>query len=117
MANHDRSIAANRQLRDLLRRAVGFANGHGTSTERDLMAVLGRLLALKPEIGDASRGEILDAQLRDEIAEYVKNFRALQRTVEQIRNVMLARRMQLETARRGIDGLLGWTSTNQQVRQ
>jgi hypothetical protein len=117
MANHDRFIAANQQLRDLLRRAAGFANGNGASTERDLMTVLGRLLALKPEIGDASRGETLDAQLRDEIAEYVKNFRALQRTVEKIRNVMLARRMQLETATRDIDGLLGWARTNQQVRR
>jgi hypothetical protein len=116
MANHDRFTAANQELRELLRRAARFASGSSMATERDLMTALVRLLALKPEIGDASRGVILDTQLRDEIAEYVKNFRALQQTVEKIREVMLARRVQFETATPDIEALLGWAHRNRRAR-
>jgi len=78
---------------------------------------MARLLAIAPEIGDASRGVFLDAQLLGEIAEYVKNFRALQRAVERVHDVMLARRVKLETATRDIEGLLGWASTGERARQ
>jgi hypothetical protein len=105
--SHNRFSAANQDLRDLLRRAARFANGNGTATERDVATLAVRLVCLAPEIGDASRGETLDAQLRNEIAEYVTNFRALQRAVEKVRDVMMASRVQLETETRDFERLLG----------
>ena len=88
--NHDRLTDANRELRDLLLRAIRLANEDGRATEPELMAVAAHLLPLAPEIGDASRGETLDADSRDEIAEFVRTFRALQQAVEKVRGVIRA---------------------------
>jgi hypothetical protein len=112
---HPRFRSANQELSEFLRRAEGLANGTGTVTEDDLAMVSQRLLNLAPEIGDASRGEKLNAGLQDEIGEYVKNLRALQGAVEKIRCVMLARRAQLQAAKRHTDGLEGWVDADQRT--
>jgi len=65
-------------------------------------------MTLAPEIGDASRSETLDTSLQHEIAEYVKNLRALQSVLEKVRCAMLARQVQLEAAKRHMDRLQGW---------
>lgn len=101
---HARFLSANQELRDFLRRVERLASGTRTVSEDDLRQVTQRLLNLAPEIGDASRGETLDAGLQLEIAEYVKNLRALQDAIEKIRCVMLSRRTQFETAKHRIDG-------------
>jgi len=75
---HTRFLSANQKLRDFLRRAEGLATKSGTVTEKDLKQFSMRLMTLAPEIGDASRSETLDTSLQHEIAEYVKNLRALQ---------------------------------------
>ncbi len=112
---HARFLSANQELREFLRRAEGLANGTATVTEDDLARVSLRLANLAPEIGDASRSETLNADLQDEIGEYVKNLRSLQGALEKIRCVMLARRVQLEAAKRHIDGLQSWVSAYQQT--
>ena len=112
---HERFVAANQELRGFLRRTEAFARGTGTVTERELKTILARLQNLGPEVGDASRSETLDAQSRVEIAEYVRNLLALQRTVENIRRVMLCRRAQLKAAKSHLDGLQSWIHAYQQT--
>jgi hypothetical protein len=106
----DRTRSANQELRNFLRRVECLANGTGTMSEDDLQKVSQRLLNLAPEIGDASRSETLNAGLQSEIAEYVRNLKALQEVLEKVRCVMLARRALLETAKRHIDSLQSWVN-------
>jgi hypothetical protein len=112
---HERFLSANKELRDFLERVEGLASGACSISDRDLQGLSQRLLTLAPEIGDASRGETLDANLRNEVAEYVKNLRALQTALEKVRCVMLARKMQIETQKRHLDGLQGWVNAYNQT--
>jgi hypothetical protein len=107
---HERFLAANRELRDFLRRVEGLTTGTCSITEGDLKALSQRISTLAPEVGDASRSETLNLELRGEIAQYVNNLRALQIALEKVRCVMLARKMQLETKKRHLDGLQGWVN-------
>jgi len=112
---HERFLAANQGLRDFLQRVEKLVTGTGTITDGDLKALSQRLSNLAPEVGDASRGETLDADLRSEIAEYVKNLRALQTALEKVRCIMLARKLQLEGAKRHLYGLQGWVNAYNQT--
>ena len=112
---HERFLAANRELRDFLRRVEGLTTGTCSITEGDLKALSQRISTLAPEVGDASRSETLNLELRGEIAEYVNNLRALQIALEKVRCVMLARKMQLETKKRHLDGLQGWVNAYHQT--
>lgn len=112
---HARFLAANQELRGFLRRVENLANGTGTITDVDLKALSQRLTYLAPEVGDASRSETLDAGLRSEVAEYVKNLRALQEALEKVRCIMLARKDQLEGAKRHLVGLQGWVTAYSQT--
>ena len=112
---HERFLAANQGLRDFLHRVEKLVTGTGTITDGDLKALSQRLSNLAPEVGDASRGETLDADLRNEIAEYVKNLRALQTALEKVRCIMLARKLQLEGAKRHLYGLQGWVNAYNQT--
>jgi uncharacterized protein YigA (DUF484 family) len=107
---HARFLSANHELRDFLRRVEHPANETGTVNEGDLEKIAQRLSNLAPEIGDASRSETLNARLQLEIAEYVKNLRALQDALERVRSFMRARREQLESAKRDKDGLQIWVN-------
>jgi hypothetical protein len=108
--NHERFLSANKELRDFLRGVENLANGSSTITDGDLKALSQRLSNLAPGIGDASRSETLDAGLRIEVAEYVKNLRALQIALEKVRCIMLARKLQWESAKRHLVGLQGWVN-------
>src|SRR3981081_4666976 len=88
---HTRFQSANQKLRDFLRRAEGLATKSGTVTERDLKKFSLCFISHAPEIVDPSRSATLDTSLQQEIAEYVKNLRALQGALEKVRCVMLAR--------------------------
>jgi len=112
---HERFLSANRELRDFLNRVDGLASGTCSITEKDLQALSRRLSSLAPEIGDASRGETLDTDLQGEIAEYVKNLRALQSGLERVRCFMLTRKLQIESEKRHIEGLQGWVSAYHQT--
>jgi len=112
---HERFFSANKELRDFLQRVEGLASGTCSISERDLQALSRRLSTLAPEIGDASRGETLDTGMRNEVAEYVRNLRALQTALEKVRCVMLARKTQIETQRRHLDGLQGWVNAYRQT--
>jgi hypothetical protein len=112
---HARFQSANQKLRDFLRRAEGLATRSGTVTESDLKQFSLRLITLAPEIGDASRSATLDTSLQQEIAEYVKNLRALQGALERVRCVMLARQVQLGAAKGRMDGLQGWVDLDPQT--
>jgi chromosome segregation ATPase len=107
---HARFLSANEELRDFLRRVEHLTNGNGTVSEDDLQQISQRLLNLAPEIGDASRSETLDTGLELEIAEYVKNLRALQGALERVRSLMRARRAQLESAKGHKNGLQSWVN-------
>jgi hypothetical protein len=112
---HERFLTANEELRDFLQRVKGLASGTCSISDRDLQVLSQRLSTLAPEIGDASRSETLDADLRNEVAEYVKNLRALQTALEKVRCFMLARKMQIETQQRHLDGLQGWVNAYNQT--
>jgi hypothetical protein len=107
---HPRFLSANQELRDFLRRVEHQANGTGTASEDDLQKIAQRLLNLAPEIGDASRSETLNASLQLEIAEYVKNLRALQGALGRVRPVLRTRGAQSESAKRYMDGLQTWVN-------
>jgi ABC-type phosphate transport system auxiliary subunit len=112
---HERFLAANQELRDFLRRVEDLAKGAGTITDKDLKTLSQRLSTLAPEVGDAARGETLDAGLRTEVAEYVGNLRRLQSALEKVRCIMLARKMELEGAKRHLHGLQGWVNAYSQT--
>jgi hypothetical protein len=112
---HERFLCANEELRDFLQRAEGLAKGTGSISERDLQALSQRLSTLAPEIGDASRSETLDADLRNEVAEYVRNLRALQTALEKVRCIMVARKLQIESQKRHLDGLQEWINAYNQT--
>jgi ABC-type phosphate transport system auxiliary subunit len=114
-SKHERFLSANEELRDFLQRVEGLASGTCSISDRDLQVLSQRLSTLAPEIGDASRSETLDADLRNEVAEYVKNLRALQTALEKVRCIMLARKMQIETQKRHLDGLQGWVNAYNQT--
>jgi hypothetical protein len=113
--NHERFLVANQELRDFLRKVEHLAQGTGMVTDGDLKALSLRLSTLAPEVGDASRSETLDADLRNEVAEYVKNLRALQTALENVRCIMLARKLQLENAKHHLYGLQGWVNAYSQT--
>lgn len=113
--NHERFLAANESLRTFLRKAEGLASGTSTINELDLESLSRHLSNLAPEVGDASRGETLDAGLREEIAEYVRNLRALQMALEKVRCIMLARKTQNEAQRRHLIELQGWVKAYQRT--
>jgi hypothetical protein len=92
LLNHERCVAGNKELRDILRRAEALVNRTGGATQEDLKAILARLLDRAPEIGDASHSETLDARLLEEVAEYVRNFNALQQVIVRIRSALTNRR-------------------------
>jgi hypothetical protein len=112
---HERFLSANQDLLGFLRRVDGLTTGTCSITEKDLKSLSEHLSSLAPEVGDASRGETLDAGLQQEIAEYVKNLRALQTALEKVRCYMLARKLQIEDERRHLDGLQGWVAMYRQT--
>ncbi len=111
----ERCHSANDELRDFLRQAEDLANETGMIREGDVSALSMRLSNCVPEVGDASRGETLDSGLRIEIAEYVKNLRALQSTLEKVHSVILIRKLQMEAAKRRLDKLPAWTNARNPI--
>jgi hypothetical protein len=89
--NHHRFFAANRELRGFLRRAEALASRSDALKEEELEAIWPCPLDLMPEVEDAYGCEMLDDELQEEIAVYVKNLRSLQQAIETIRCVLLAR--------------------------
>jgi hypothetical protein len=112
---HERFATANRELSDFLKRVDGLSSGRESISERDLLSLSERLNTLSPEIGDATRGATLDQFLQNEIDTYVKNLRALQTAMEKVRCIMLARKFQLENAKRHLNGLQAWVNAYNQT--
>lgn len=110
-----RFVAANEELRGFLYRVDGLVKGTEAVTEGDLRSVSQRIANLAPEVGDASRGAALDKELQEEIAQYVHNLRALQSALEKVRCVMLARKVQIESAKRHVEGVKGWVDAYTQT--
>ena len=114
-SKHERFLFANQGLRDFLSRVENLAAGTDTITDGDLKTLSERLSTLAPEVGDASRSETLDAGLRNEVAEYVKNLRALQIALEKVRCIMLTRKYQLDGAKRHLYGMQAWVDAYNQT--
>ena len=114
-ATHERFASANRDLRDFLMRVEALGNGTGMISEEDMKRISQRLLTLAPEVGDASRSKTLDAALKAQIDEYVRNLKSMQRALEKVCCIMLARKSQLEAAKRHMEGLRGWVSAYHQT--
>ena len=112
---HERFAVANNELSEFLERVHALAKGTESITEGDLESLSRRLSMLAPEVGDASRGEILDEGLQNEIDKYVKNLRALQLGLERVRCIMLTRKAQLDSAKRHLHGLQSWVDPDNQT--
>ena len=112
---YERFAAANQELSQFLRRVDGLVIGTESITERDLQSLSQRLSTLAPEVGKSSRQEMLDQPLQDEIAAYVKKLRDLQTALEKVRCVMLARKVELDSAKRHLHGLQGWVNAYSQT--
>ena len=97
---HEGFAAANEELRGFLRRADNLAANMGSVASGELWSSSQRLLNLDPEVGDAARGETLDADVQNEIAEYVKNLRALQTVLAKVQCIVVARKLQRKSGRR-----------------
>jgi hypothetical protein len=97
---HEGFAAANEELRGFLRRVDSIADNMGSVASRELWSSSRRLLNLDPEVGDAARGKTLDADLQIEIAEYVKNLRALQTVLAKVQCIVVARNLQQKSGRR-----------------
>jgi hypothetical protein len=117
LAKHNRFFVANLELRQLLRRAEGLASCSDSVNEEELKPISARLLELASEIESGPVSDMLDAELQEEIAPYVKNFRALQQAIETIRCVMLVRSMELETAKPYFRSITEWRHAYQQTMQ
>jgi hypothetical protein len=110
-----RLLSANRELRSFLARVDGMVHGTADIGAGDLRE-LGRLLrSMAPEISEGSSHVSVDAALRALIQEYTGNLRALQSSLDQVRCVMLARRVQMEAAGQRLQGLQSWTSAYRQT--
>lgn len=92
-SNHERFAAANDVLRGFLRRLTSEANALESVSEGDLQSVSKQISEPPSEIGAASRGAALDEYLQREIAEYVRNFRDLQTTLDKMHLWMRARKL------------------------
>ena len=113
--SNERCHFANEELRDFLRQAKVLADKSDTIREADVLALSTRIAGNAPEVGDASRGETLDAGLRVEIGEYVKNLRAVQSTLERVRCEIFAQKLQMEMVNRHLDNLPGWSYLRHQT--
>jgi hypothetical protein len=112
---YERFIDTNQELVDFLRKVDGLANGLDSITETDLLSLSKRLADLAPEMEKTPLLKTRAEAPPSEIAEYVKNLRALQLALETVRCVMLARKVQLENAKRHLHGLQGWVNAYQQT--
>ena len=93
---HDRVRSANKELRGLVRQAENAADGTSLISWGGFQILSHRLSLRRCSIGEASRVETLDADLRSEIGEYVRNFRVFQAALEKVRRVMSSRQKRLE---------------------
>jgi hypothetical protein len=107
--------AANLELVDFLKKVDGLAKGSDSITEADLQSLSTRLGLLAPEVEKTPMRESEGAPLPAEVSEYVKHLRELQLALETVRCVMLARKVQLENAKRHLHGLQGWVNAYQQT--
>jgi hypothetical protein len=107
--------AANLELDEFLKKVDGLAKGAESIAEEDLLFLSKRLATLAPEVEKTPLLETCGEPLPGEIAEYIKNLRALQLALETVRCVMLARKVQLENAKRHLRGVQGWVNAYQQT--
>jgi hypothetical protein len=106
---------ANCEFSIFLQKVAGLANGTESITEPDLQSLSRRLAALAPEVQEIRLQKAPEDELPNEISEYLKNLRAVQAALETVHCVMLARKNQLDGARRHLRGLQGWVSAYQQT--
>jgi hypothetical protein len=108
-------VVANRELCLFLQRVDGLAHGTESVTEEDMLSLSRRLSTITPQVGDILASQANDEGQPNEIAEYIKNLRALQTALETVRVIMLAQKVHLDGARRHLQGLQGWVNAYQQT--
>ncbi len=111
---HDRFYYANQTLQGYLHRMEGIIRGTCPISEIDLSTIQRRLSNSSFSVGESSRGETLDADLQNEIGEYVTNLNAVQNALESLRKVMPSRRTRLQNKNPTRTGLLGFAGTSHQ---
>jgi hypothetical protein len=112
---HQRFAAANQELSEFLRKVDGLANGTELITEHDLQSLSQRLSDLAPEVADGLKAQASAHGQQDELLEYIGNLRTLQTSLETVYCVMLARKVQLDGAKRHLHGLQGWVNAYNQT--
>ena len=111
----DRFLSAHLEVQHFLQHLDHLAHGTEDVIEAELHAVRIRLLALAPELSCSGDNE-LPAEVRsDEAERYVAGLKALRGRLERLRATMLARRYQLERARRQIRSLEGFKAAFQKT--
>jgi hypothetical protein len=108
-------VSANQELSKFLRKVDCLANGTGSVTEADLLSLSRRIEALSQEVHNYPLAETVGDGVPNEVSEYVKNLRAVQAALETVRCVMLARKTQLDGAKRHLRGVQGWVNAYRQT--
>jgi len=115
----ERVNAANRELNEFLRKVDGLSKGTEAITEHDLQSLSQLLSTLAPEVAKVlntsapAQGRQDDQQ--GELLGYFENLRTLQTALETVRCVMLARKTELDGARRHLHGLQSWVNAYNQT--
>ncbi len=113
--NYQQFATANQEFSIFLQKVAGLTNGTDSITEGDLQSLSRHLAALAPIAGEVLAAQAHENEHQDDVTEYVMNLRSLQTALETIHCVMLARKAQLDGARRHLCGLQGWVNAYQQT--
>jgi len=106
---------ANHEFSEFLRKVDGLTNGTESVTEGDLQSLSQSLAALAPMAGEVLAAQAHDNEQQNDVTEYIRNLRSLQTALETVHCVMLARKTQLDGARRHLHGVQGWVNAYQQT--
>ena len=112
---HERFAAANQMLGEFLRKVDGLAKGTDSITEQDMQSLSQRLNNMAPEVADTMNAQTPANGQQDELLEYIRNLSSLQTALETVRCVMLARKTELDGARRHLQALQGWVNAYNQT--
>jgi hypothetical protein len=104
----------NNELRIFLSGAQDFIGGSDTLEPIDLDRIRERIESLAPLVLHTQHSGCTDTSLKQELVEYVQHLEYLQSSLEKMRCTLLARRAQMEAARRHLDTTQAWLAAYRQ---